>query len=382
MTVFKAFLRVLNKCKGIVILYSVILISFGTFNFKTSDQNISYEDTLPDIYITNHDASGILTKNLMTYLENKTNIINIDDDKEAISDALFYRDINIFVEIPEHFSDFFINSASPKIKIEKTGDYNSSYAEMLINNYLKVADIYVKNGFKGEELITKINHTLDDNINVSLTTKLDSESLNNATFYYNFLSYSMLAGAIYCIALIISSFKKDKVYKRMLVSPTKITKINTILLLSNMLFACFLWLIYVLISIILVGKIMFTTYGLLFILNSFVFTICTVSIAFLISNIVKDKNAINGIVNVIALGSSFLCGAFVPMEWLPSFVLKIAHILPTYWYILSNEKLKTLEVISFNTLRPIFINMSIIILMSIVFVIITNLISKRKIKDC
>lgn len=378
MTVFKAFLKVLNKCKGIVILYSVILISFGAFNFKTNDQNMSYQDTKPDILIINNDLGSKITDNLVSYLEQTSNIVDIENNEEALNDALFYRDVNIIVEIPEGFSHDLEEGLNPQLIIKKTGDYNSSYAEILLNKYLKIANVYIKSGYKNEDLIEKINHTLASEVNVEVTTKIDTNNLNNATFYYNFLSYSMLAGAIYVICLIVSSFKKETVYKRMIISNTSIKKINHILLLSNMLFACFLWLIYVIISFILVGNIMFTSYGLIYLLNSFIFTMCTVTIAFLISNLVNNKNAINGIVNVVALGSSFLCGAFVPMEWLPKSVLNIARILPTYWYILSNEKLKTIENINFTSLKPILFNMSIIILISIILIILTNFISKRK----
>ena len=101
-------------------------------------------------------------------------------------------------------------------------------------------------------------------------------------------------------------------------------------------------------------------------------------IAFLIATLVNNKNAINGIVNVVALGTSFLCGAFVPMEWLPSSVINIAHVLPSYWYIKTNELLKTIEVFNFETLKPIFINMIVILLFTILFIVITNIVSKKK----
>ena len=39
MTVFKAFLKVLNKCKVPIILYTVLLIGFGGFNMQTSDNS-------------------------------------------------------------------------------------------------------------------------------------------------------------------------------------------------------------------------------------------------------------------------------------------------------------------------------------------------------
>ncbi|MGM9532105.1 hypothetical protein [Intestinibacter sp.] len=101
-------------------------------------------------------------------------------------------------------------------------------------------------------------------------------------------------------------------------------------------------------------------------------------IVYLTTNLVNNKNAINGIVNVVALGTSFLCGAFVPMEWLPNSVLNIAHILPSYWYIKTNEILKSIEVFNFETLKPIIINMGIVLLFSILFIVITNIVSKKK----
>ena len=121
---------------------------------------------------------------------------------------------------------------------------------------------------------------------------------------------------------------------------------------------------------------MFTTHGLIYILNSFIFTICAVAIAFLIGNLVSNKNAINGIVNVVALGSSFLCGSFVPLEWLPDTVIKIAHILPSYYYISSNEMIAKLEIVNFETIIPILKNMGIILIFMMVFIIATNIISR------
>lgn len=93
---------------------------------------------------------------------------------------------------------------------------------------------------------------------------------------------------------------------------------------------------------------------------------------------VSNKGAINGIVNVVALGSSFLCGAFVPMEWLPDSVLKIAHIIPTYYYISTNEALKTIEEFNFETIKPLITNMVIMLGFAVVFIILTNIVSKKK----
>ena len=192
------------------------------------------------------------------------------------------------------------------------------------------------------------------------------------------MNYSFLAGLVYVICLILSSFNEQRIKKRTIISSMKTSEHNRKLLLSNGLFAIILWMFYVILGFILIGDIMFSLHGLIYIINSFIFMLCSLTIAFLIANLVNNKNAINGIVNVVALGTSFLCGAFVPMEWLPNSVLNIAHILPSYWYIKTNEILKELEVFNFETLKPIIINMGIVLLFSILFIVITNIISKKK----
>ncbi len=378
MTVFKTFLKVLNKCKVPIIMYTVFLIGFGGFNMQTADSSTSFVASKPDILIINQDKEEGITKNLIEYIKENSNIVDIKDDEEAINDALFYRDVNYIIYIPENYREDFQKGENPEIKVKSTGDYQSSFAEMLLSRYIKVATIYRDNIDSEEELIDKINETISKQTDIEITSKLDTDNLSKATFYYNFASYSILAGCVYVICLILSSFKEEKIRKRTIVSSMNYKKYNRDLFLSISLFAIVLWLIYVALSFILIGNTMFEAHGLIYIANSFVFTICSVAIAFLIGNIVTNKEAINGIVNVVALGSSFLCGAFVPTEWLPDSVLKVAHILPSYWYIQSNEALKTLEIINFNTLKPILINMGVLIGFAVAFIVITNIVTGKK----
>ena len=378
MTVFKTFLKILNKNKFIIILYTVFLIGFGGFNMQTSDNSTNFVASKPDIMIVNYDEEKGITKDLIKYITDNSNIIELNNNEEAINDGLFYRDVNYVIYIPENYSEDFMDGKNPEINIKSTGDYQSSFAEMLLSRYIKVANIYQKSIKNEDELISKINETLSKESEVEITSKLDTDGLAKATFYYNFASYSILACLVYVICLVLSSFKDIKIQKRTIISSTDYRKLNRQLLLSNSLFSIILWGVYVALSFVLIGDVMFSNQGIIYLINSFIFTMCATTIALFIGNLVSNKNAINGIVNVIALGSSFLCGAFVPMEWLPDGVLKIAHILPSYYYISSNESLKTLEVFNLETMQPIITNMIVILGFSIIFIILTNIVSKRK----
>ena len=378
MIVFKTFLRVLNQCKVPIILYTVILVAFAGFNMQTSDSSAGFTASKPDVLLINEDDNTGITKGLTEYIESTCTIVDIKNDEDAINDALFYRDVNYIIYIPQHYREDFLNGLNPEIKIKSTGDFQASYAEMLLSRYIKVATIYARYIEDEEELTAKIHDTLSKQTEVEITSKLDTNRLTKSAFYYNFANYSILAGCVYVICLILSSFKDEKIRKRTTISSMEYKKYNRLLLLSNSLFAVVLWLFYVLLSFVLVGNIMFSAQGLVLILNSFVFTLCALTIAFLIGNLVKNKNAVNGIVNVVALGSSFLCGAFVPVEWLPNSVLTVAHILPSYWYIQTNERLKTMEVLNVETLRPILFNMGMLLVFALVFTVAANVVSRAR----
>ena len=378
MIVFKTFLKILDKNKFIIILYTIFLIGFGGFNMQTSDNSTNFVASKPDIMIVNYDEEQGITKDLIKYITDNSNIVQLKSNEEAINDGLFYRDVNYVIYIPENYNKDFMNEKNPEIKIKSTGDYQSSFAEMLLSRYIKVANIYIKSIKSEDELISKINETLSKQSKIEITSKLDTTGLAKTTFYYNFASYSILACLVYVICLILSSFKDIKIQKRTIISSTDYKTLNRQLLLSNSLFSMTLWGLYVALSFILIGNTMLSNHGIIYLINSFIFTMCATTIALFLGNLVSNKNAINGIVNVIALGSSFLCGAFVPMEWLPDGVLKIAHLLPSYYYISSNETLKKIEVFNLETMIPIIINMIIVFGFSIVFIILTNIVSKRK----
>lgn len=378
MTVFKTFLKILNKNKFIVILYTVILLGFAASNMQTSEKNMNFEAVKPSILIVNNDEEMGITKDFIKYIKENSETPEIENTEEARDDALFYEDVSYIVYIPENYNNDFLEGKNPEIKVKAGENYNASYSEMIVSRYINIANMYQKNITSEDDIIKNINATLSKQADVEITSKLDTTSLSKATYYYNFASYSLLACLIFIIGLILFSFNEENVRKRTVISSTNYKKHNRGLLLSNGLYSFVLWLFYVIMSLVLVGNVMFSTHGLIYIINFLIFTICATAISFFIGNAVTNKNALSGIVNVVALGSSFLCGAFVPMRFLPDSVIKIAHVLPTYYYISTNETLASLEEFTFETMKSLYANMGILLGFSVVFIILTNIVSKKK----
>ena len=106
MIVFKTYLKVLNKCKGPVILYTV----------------------------TN-------------YLKDNCNLVSLDHHKEAIDDAIFYRDVSMVITIPEQFNENFMQGKKPQLEIRTTQDYNAALAKIMLERYLYNASFYQQFGY-------------------------------------------------------------------------------------------------------------------------------------------------------------------------------------------------------------------------------------------
>lgn len=378
MTVFSTILKILNKLKGMLILYTVMLVAITTINQTSGNKVTNFEESKPDMLIVNNDSKNVITDGFVDYIKKHANIKDIDtSNQDKINDAIFYRDVNFVIYIPENFGKDLKDGKEPSLKYKETGDEYAAYSRMLVEKYIKTVKTY-KDYYSGRQLIEKVNNIVGNDTKVQVKSSLDTSKMSTMTAYFNFLNYALLAGCVYCITMILASLKQENVRKRTIVSSFNYRKYNRIVLFSNAIVIVAMWILYMILSLILFKDTMFTANGLAFVLNSLVFALCGLSIGFLIGNITTNKAAIGGIVNVVALGTSFLCGCFVPFEYMPDYVLKIAHILPTYYFVANNMLIKTIESFNVDTLKPVFINVGVVLAFTIVFVILSNYISKKK----
>lgn len=381
MTVFSNYFKIIKKYKAIIILYTFIALFFAIISTLNSQETTSFITTKPNVAIINNDEDTKLTNAFKDYLNQNTKIVNVKNDENSMQDALFFREVSYILIIPKNYTSDFFNGKDPKIETLKTPDSTATFTEMLLNRYLKIINIYAKTGMNQEEAIANIQQDLKNETNIVLETKTNTSNLGKMAYYYNFANYSFLSICIYVIGMILTSFNDERIKKRNLISKTPYKKISNQLFAGNLCLIFLIWLLYVVISLVLYEEEMFSLIGILLIINSFVFCLTAASIGFLIGSIVKSKEASSGIVNVIALGSSFICGAFVPQQYLGESVLNISKILPSYWYILNNESIIKLSNFNIDSLKPVIINMLIVISFAALFISITGIYNRVKLKS-
>jgi ABC-type multidrug transport system, permease component len=375
MIVFKNYFKILKSYKLIILLYIVILVFFTIFGTSNSENTANFTASKPKVAVINLEEKTTINKNLMKYLKKNAEIINLEE--KEIDDSLFFRKIDLVLYIYDGYTEDFLVNKDKKLEIKTSGDSISSYAKILLNRYFKIADITNDYESNANVIVSIINESLEKDTVINLDNKNDIKSLDKASFYYNFSNYSILAISIYVIAMIQNRFKEEKIEKRNRVSSKKQSDFMKELFLGNFCFMLVVWLVLIIFSFVVAGSIMASFHGLLLIINSFIFLMFSVSAGFLIGNIVKNKDAINMIVNVVALGSSFLCGTFVPVEFLPDMVVKISRILPSYWFIKNNIFITEIETFTRVNIMEFLLYIFILILYTIVIYFITNILNNK-----
>ena len=240
MTIFKTYWKIVKKNIGIIILYTVMLLVFGTMNLKANKNSFEFISSKPDIIIVNN-SSGIITDNLISYLKTNANVKNITDEND-IDDAVFFRDANYVIYIPKEFENKIENGKEFNIDIKTNNSYDSYIASELLNKYLDVFSKYM-NLYNDKILaIQKLDNTLNKKADVVIENKT---SLNSKTsLFYNFSSYSIMAIVIYIICLVLSSFNDEKISKRTSVSGMNYKTFNNYLYISSFTFTFIIFIVY------------------------------------------------------------------------------------------------------------------------------------------
>ncbi len=376
MTVFKTFWKIVNKYKVTIILYTTILIIFAGINNTNNDNVTNFVDSKSKIIIVNNDENIGITKNLTNYIEKNSEVIKVAKDK--LDDALFYRDASYIIFIPNNYRSDILNGNNPEIKIKSTNDFGGTLANLMLERYIKIQNLYLKSSKDEDKIIENINKSLETKASINIVKKVNTRANEKLATYFNFASYSIMAIVIFIICLVLASFHEKKINKRIVISSMSYKKHNSLILKSSFIYAFLVFILYIIIALILFKSSLLNIRGLIYIINTFIFTFITLTLAILISNLINNKNALSGIVNVISLSSAFLCGAFIPTNFLPKSVLKFAHILPSYWYINSNNLLINLDTFTISSIKPILINMFILGIFAVAFIIINNLVVKHK----
>ena len=295
-----------------------------------------------------------------------------------MQEKLFYRDIEYIVRIPSDFFDTCMADGQ-KLSVTKVpGSYTSFYVDQQINSFLNNARTYYAAGFSEEEVseASKTPSTVTINL---LDTNGTAGATPNFVYYFRYIPYLFLSVLCYVMGNILAAFRKGDLPKRMQASAVSMHRQNTESLLAAATIAIVLWAITIIASLFFYHDTLINHGGFIyFLLNSLMMLLVALTISYLVGLITTNSNMLSGIVNVISLGMCFLCGTFVPLEYMNSGVKTAAQFLPVYWYEKTNDLLAQFGSITGDVRIEVLQGLGIQLVFAVAFVCIAMAISKRK----
>ena len=378
MAVFKAYMRIAKKNMWMILMYLCIFLGVTVmFQHFAGNETTQYSAQSIPVGIIDEDQREA-AKSLIRYIDRTNEIVYLEDDREALQENLFYRNVEYIVRIPQGFMEKCI-LGDEKLEVTTVpGTYSGSYVEQQISNFINFARCYGAAGFT--------EHELSETMAERETAKVEMLDVNGNggsypayAFYYRYLPYLFLCILCYVIGYILMGFRRGSLPDRMAASAVPARRQSVEGLLAAGVIAIALWGFCSLISIVFYnGSFLGSGKVIWYLLNSFVMLMSALALSYLIGNLVKTSNALNGIVNILSLGMCFACGVFVEMDLLSSGVRKAAQFLPVYWYEMANEILMDYGEIAGNVRNQLLGAIGIQLAFAAAFVCVTLAVAKKR----
>lgn len=363
MKVFNACLRVVCRHIGALLLYAGIFLGLCIAMTAVSydqQQNL-FTQTKTTAAVINRDGESELVRGLTSFLESNITLVELEDDKSAMQDALFYRAVDYILIVPQGFTDDFLNGGTMQLQQAAVPDGAAGvYTDQLVNQYLRLLTSYrtLDPSLSLGEADALVRENLaDSDTQVDMRTFGDASPLpEQLTVYYRMMCYILTVMVVLCTTTIMMVYGRPDLRMRNLCAPVPLRSVNIQLALCNGLVGLVCWLGLIGISFLLYGGLLEGTdirMVLLLVLNSLVYFFVALGIGFLGGQFVKSVNVQNAMANFTALALSFLGGVFVPLELLGGGLLAVSHFVPTYWYAHAQNSIGNLTRFDWESLAPI-----------------------------
>ncbi|MDD4369625.1 MAG: ABC transporter permease [Anaerostipes sp.] len=335
MTVFKGYLLMAKRNLGILFMYVGIFLGVTMMiqaSYAESGNNSMFQSKKMDIAVVTR-GQGDVADGLKKMLEKNHNIVPVKQSKKALQEQIYYRSIEYVVDIPADLDRRI--QTDGKVKVTKVpGTSSGYYMDQQITNYLSQIRLYQKGGFSLKESVKKAAAAQKVTPKVKLIDVNGNGGAVPKHFYmFRFMPYMYICVMCYVMSIIITEFQKKDIRNRMLCSKTSFKSQNLQFMGAFLFVGIVFWMFSLLLPILLCGSSYLNDVNLkYYIINSFLFFLVSLAMAFLVGLLVKNTTALSGVVNVISLGMCFLGGVFVSLNMLGEQVRKVAQFLPTYWY--------------------------------------------------
>ena len=340
MQVFNVFLKILRSKMGMAIMYLGIFLFIGVASANSTKEQGDFTESKAGIVVNDLDDTEA-SKALYEYL-GETNIMSYGNptDREKL-DGAYYNPSRYYLTINKGFGENLTSGETEDIlsHTAQEGSYYESLVNSRIELYLTTARAYIASGSDAATALSQAKEALAKKTEVTILTEQGSAYGDTIAPYYQYIPYIFISVFVFALCPVIMVMTSKEIKNRTFssaISPKRFLLETT---LGSLVFMSVIYLfVCIFVPIVIFGCEM-TKEIRIAMLNSFAFTIFCAALVLFISNLVESEALISLIGNVVSLGMSFLCGVFVPLQYMDGGVKHVAIFLPAYWYEILNNAL-------------------------------------------
>ncbi|MGI6560696.1 MAG: ABC transporter permease [Saccharofermentanales bacterium] len=389
MRVFKMFLKLVNKYKGLAIMYiGIMLIIYSMTISQFAKQKDQFELYEAGLAVIDHEQSDFSNHFKQFLLQDNYEVI-VEDDRDLISDKFYEGSLDYLVVIPEDFSETFAkdpNSIDLKTQASLNNQISSIFTNK-INSYINIWNqyrIFYNHQIPQDKIpgiIKEIDQIMAPSVKIAAQSEMKSENYKVFAFAITQINYIVIVLGFSIIGLSFLIMEDPLIKKRELVSGYPEGKRTRELFAAAFVVIIAIWLLLIGICFAYtsIENLKLKAVQTL-ILSSFIHLIAVTALVLFVSHLYPQKNSSNFLGNMLGLVTSFATGIFITRDFLNPTLLKASSITPTYWNVSNSYHVQEnmLSKIDYNYMLR---NMSVMIVMAITFILLTFVLRRMKLKE-
>lgn len=379
MQAFKAALRIVLSHPIYLIAYLGLLSCMGVFitasiNFGSEAGEFNASEMM--VAVIDQDESE-LSHSLTSFLDQNGQLVEVADDSFAKQDAIATGYTNYLLVIPQGYGEEFLkaartNSAEPQLDVAFSyGTLGGSLVDEQVNQYLGLVRTAaaLEPDAAAALVLEQADTAATQQANVETVKTADAGSpADKFAFYLQWGTFTMTAAIVVCVGVLMSAFNRTDVKRRNLISP-----VSNLQLGLQKAAGCLVVTVGVLVVSCGIGLAAFGSSlsgvpaaGIALTLGSaFVFSLVPLALGFLLGQLGTSDTMANAVGNISGMVMSFLGGAWISLDLLPTEVQTFSHFIPSYWYNSAVDMSIHLTDVNAATVMPILGNLGIVALFAV-----------------
>lgn len=343
MHIYKTYFRLVkSNFRPLLVYIGIFIVTMFLMTSQAKRNNeTGFVATETSFAVFDYDNT-VSSKQLVEFLSEHNKLVHLKkDEKETIQDAIYNRDVQCVLHIPQGFESNLQNGQLNDM-VEVTGILNTTsvdFFERRLNGYIKTYQAYLISGDTPEQAF---EHTMASNQITTDVQLLDTEkkdTYSSSYYYFVLCMYSFIGIGLDGLGPILLLFRKKDMKERIQCSAFRSSRFNSQIFLGILTIGAVIWAFFAGLGVVINGSEVLTIKGMLYLIQMFFILVVALSLGFMVCKFANKRHTLTMIANIGGLGMCFLCGIFVPLKYLGTNIVKVSRFLPAYWYALGCQEI-------------------------------------------